>query len=81
MRYRTESGTERDLPADPWAVVIRHGRWYLLCGTPTVAAPTASTGSCTSNRDPRPSNHRPIWTRSRSWRSISPPAGSSRPTS
>ncbi|GAA2633781.1 helix-turn-helix transcriptional regulator [Paractinoplanes durhamensis] len=34
LRYRTESGTERDLPADPWAVVIRHGRWYLLCGTP-----------------------------------------------
>ena len=33
LTYRTESGSERDLTADPWAVVVRHGRWYLLCGT------------------------------------------------
>jgi predicted DNA-binding transcriptional regulator YafY len=34
LRYRSESGNERDFEAEPWAVVIRHGRWYLLCGTP-----------------------------------------------
>ena len=29
--YRTESGREWEVEADPWAVVVRHGRWYLLC--------------------------------------------------
>jgi predicted DNA-binding transcriptional regulator YafY len=31
LRYRTESGREWDAQVDPWAVVVRHGRWYLLC--------------------------------------------------
>jgi predicted DNA-binding transcriptional regulator YafY len=29
--YRTEAGTEWETDVDPWAVVVRHGRWYLLC--------------------------------------------------
>jgi predicted DNA-binding transcriptional regulator YafY len=29
--YRSESGREWDAEVDPWAVVVRHGRWYLLC--------------------------------------------------
>jgi predicted DNA-binding transcriptional regulator YafY len=29
--YRSEAGTEWVVEADPWAVVVRHGRWYLLC--------------------------------------------------
>lgn len=29
--YRSESGREWDGEVDPWAVVVRHGRWYLLC--------------------------------------------------
>ncbi|WP_188190333.1 helix-turn-helix transcriptional regulator [Nonomuraea sp. SYSU D8015] len=29
--YRSEAGPERVVEADPWAVVVRHGRWYLLC--------------------------------------------------
>jgi predicted DNA-binding transcriptional regulator YafY len=29
--YRTESGREWSQEVDPWAVVVRHGRWYLLC--------------------------------------------------
>ncbi|MGZ5398558.1 MAG: helix-turn-helix transcriptional regulator [Nocardioides sp.] len=29
--YRTEAGSELDVEVDPWAVVVRHGRWYLLC--------------------------------------------------
>jgi predicted DNA-binding transcriptional regulator YafY len=31
LAYRSEAGTERLLDVDPWAVVIRHSRWYLLC--------------------------------------------------
>src|SRR4051794_8130302 len=29
--YRSESGREWDTEVDPWAVVVRYGRWYLLC--------------------------------------------------
>lgn len=29
--YRSESGKEWEEEVDPWAVVVRHGRWYLLC--------------------------------------------------
>lgn len=29
--YRNEGGDEWETEADPWAVVVRHGRWYLLC--------------------------------------------------
>jgi predicted DNA-binding transcriptional regulator YafY len=36
--YRTEAGSERDLLVDPWAVVVRHGRWYLLCWSHAPAA-------------------------------------------
>ena len=31
MGYRSEAGSEWDADVDPWAVVVRHGRWYLLC--------------------------------------------------
>jgi predicted DNA-binding transcriptional regulator YafY len=29
--YRSEAGSEWRMEVDPWAVVVRHGRWYLLC--------------------------------------------------
>ncbi|MGC3995933.1 MAG: WYL domain-containing protein [Propionicimonas sp.] len=29
--YRTGSGNEWESVVEPWAVVVRHGRWYLLC--------------------------------------------------
>jgi predicted DNA-binding transcriptional regulator YafY len=29
--YRTEAGSEWTAEVEPWAVVVRHGRWYLLC--------------------------------------------------
>ncbi|MDG6107940.1 helix-turn-helix transcriptional regulator [Dactylosporangium aurantiacum] len=38
MRYRGESGTEWDAEVDPWAVVVRHGRWYVVCWSHRVAA-------------------------------------------
>jgi predicted DNA-binding transcriptional regulator YafY len=38
VTYRSESGKEWDAEADPWAVVVRHGRWYLLCYSHTADA-------------------------------------------
>ena len=29
--YRSEAGRQWAEDIDPWAVVVRHGRWYLLC--------------------------------------------------
>ncbi len=31
LGYRSEAGWESTMEVDPWAVVVRHGRWYLLC--------------------------------------------------
>jgi predicted DNA-binding transcriptional regulator YafY len=31
VTYRSESGSEWEAEVDPWAVVVRYGRWYLLC--------------------------------------------------
>jgi predicted DNA-binding transcriptional regulator YafY len=31
VTYRSEAGNEWHTEVDPWAVVVRHGRWYLLC--------------------------------------------------
>lgn len=31
VTYRSGSGNEWEAEVDPWAVVVRHGRWYLLC--------------------------------------------------
>lgn len=31
LTYRSEAGNEWDTDVDPWAVVARHGRWFLLC--------------------------------------------------
>jgi predicted DNA-binding transcriptional regulator YafY len=33
LQYRT-----REMVVDPWAVVVRHGRWYLLCWSRTADA-------------------------------------------
>jgi predicted DNA-binding transcriptional regulator YafY len=32
--YCSEAGTEWSPEVEPWAVVVRHGRWYLLCRLP-----------------------------------------------
>ena len=31
LEYRSEAGSEWSMVVDPWAAVVRHGRWYLLC--------------------------------------------------
>jgi predicted DNA-binding transcriptional regulator YafY len=36
--YRSEAGSEWVVEADPWAVVVRHGRWYLMCWAHTANA-------------------------------------------
>jgi predicted DNA-binding transcriptional regulator YafY len=43
VRYRTSGGSsaelrDREMDLDPWAVVVRHGLWYLLCWSHTVDA-------------------------------------------
>jgi predicted DNA-binding transcriptional regulator YafY len=38
VTYRSESGNEWRTEVDPWAVVVRHGRWYLLCHSHHAAA-------------------------------------------
>lgn len=41
VAYRSEAGREWETDADPWAVVVRHGRWYLLCFAHHVGEPRA----------------------------------------
>jgi predicted DNA-binding transcriptional regulator YafY len=31
LDYRSEAGSRWIVEVDPWAIVVRHGRWYLLC--------------------------------------------------
>ncbi|MCH1867107.1 YafY family protein [Nocardioides sp. CFH 31398] len=33
--YTSEGGRTADRDVDPWGVVVRHGRWYLLCAAPS----------------------------------------------
>ncbi|MFC7546842.1 helix-turn-helix transcriptional regulator [Plantactinospora sp. GCM10030261] len=39
--YRTAAGSQRVIDVEPWAVVVRHGRWYLLGRSLAVAATRA----------------------------------------
>ena len=34
LDYRSEGGSEWTIEVEPWAVVVRHGRWYVLCRVP-----------------------------------------------
>lgn len=36
--YRSEAGSKWQVDVDPWAIVVRHGRWYLLCHSHRAAA-------------------------------------------
>src|SRR3954470_13460575 len=38
LDYRSEAGSEWAPEVDPWALVVRHGRWYLLCHSHAAAA-------------------------------------------
>jgi predicted DNA-binding transcriptional regulator YafY len=39
--YRSEAAREWVTDIEPWAVVVRHGRWYLLCRSPATDATRA----------------------------------------
>lgn len=41
MDYRSEAGSRWVAEIDPWAVVVRHGRWYVLCFAHTAGAQRA----------------------------------------
>ncbi|MGB6457005.1 MAG: WYL domain-containing protein, partial [Streptosporangiaceae bacterium] len=41
ISYRSEAGAEWVMDVDPWAVVVRHGRWYLLCRSRAAGATRA----------------------------------------
>jgi predicted DNA-binding transcriptional regulator YafY len=41
ISYRSEAGSEWVTEVDPWAVVVRHGRWYLLCHSHAASATRA----------------------------------------
>ena len=38
LAYRSRPGSDHPMVVDPWAVVVRHGRWYLLCWSVTADA-------------------------------------------
>lgn len=38
ITYRNRSDSESETEVDPWAVVVRHGHWYLLCHSHRVDA-------------------------------------------
>ena len=38
IAYRSRPDSEYQMVVDPWAVVVRHGRWYLLCWSHTAGA-------------------------------------------
>ncbi len=39
LGYRTAAGNSRTFEVDPWSVVVRYGRWYLLCHSHHADAP------------------------------------------
>ncbi len=34
LDYRSEGGSEWTVDVEPWAIVVRHGRWYVVCHVP-----------------------------------------------
>ena len=81
LGYRSEAGAEWSPEVDPWAVVVRHGRWYLLCWSHSADARRAyridRVVAVRAARRPG-SPRRPTSTRSPSWRTTSRSAGSTR---
>jgi predicted DNA-binding transcriptional regulator YafY len=56
LGYRSEAGRQWEEDIDPWAVVVRHGRWYLLCHSHRAGAVRAyrvdRVQSVTAGREP-----------------------------
>ncbi len=78
ITYATETRSWDEL-VDPWGVVVRGGRWYLLCHiASTTCAPTGSTESSRHEPRTRPSSHPPTSTPWPFSRSTWPRDGSTR---
>ena len=78
LSYRSEAGSEWVVEADPWAVVVRHGRWYLLCWSHSRAGPAGlpdRPGRRGASARGAPSARPPTSTLSPCWRSTSPSDG------
>lgn len=41
LRYVPQSGRALETDIDPWAIIVRHGRWYLACFAHSAGAPRA----------------------------------------
>lgn len=59
LGYRSEAGTEGVTEVDPWAVVVRHGRGYLLCHLPSAGARRAYRIDRVRGRAARAARRRP----------------------
>jgi predicted DNA-binding transcriptional regulator YafY len=59
LGYRSEHGPQRDTDVDPWALVVRHGRWYLLCRSHRADARRAYRVDRISAVDPLPGRFTP----------------------
>ena len=83
LGYRTAAGNARTFEVDPWSVVVRYGRWYLLCHSHHAdELRTFRIDRITSVSSSRaPSTCRPTSTRRPSWSPTSARAGSTRRTS
>lgn len=57
--YRSASGTVLRTEVDPWAVVVRHGRWYLLCLSHHAEAPRTLRIDRLETFQPLPQRFRP----------------------
>ncbi len=81
--YRSEAGSEWVSEVEPWAVVVRHGRWYLVCRVPAKDALRAYRVDRVRGVDILDDTFTPPadWTRSPYSRTTSPSAGSTPPRS
>jgi len=52
--YRTGRAAQRTMEVDPWAVVLRHSRWYLLCWSHTKDAQRVLRLDRIASADPLP---------------------------
>ena len=59
LTYRLEGGREREMEVEPWAVVLRHSRWYLLGWSRTRQARRAQRVDRIRAAEPQPGTFTP----------------------
>jgi predicted DNA-binding transcriptional regulator YafY len=80
LEYRLSRGRDTVMEVDPWAVVLRHSRWYLLAWSHSRQAQRVLRVDRIARAEAGPtrSRRRPTSMRCASWRSTSPRAGTTR---